>query len=75
MINLYLEDIVSLALDAYLNADGDRNNYNHIADFELQFRRILMQKYCNKTSVVDAQTNHPYIINNSLKTTAELLNG
>lgn len=47
MINTRLEELVSLALDAYLNADGDRNNYEHISNFELQFRRLLMQKYCN----------------------------
>lgn len=47
MINTRLEEFVSLALDAYLNADGDRNNYEHISNFELQFRRLLMRKYCN----------------------------
>lgn len=60
MINTQLEELVSLALDAYLNADGDRNNYEHISNFELQFRRLLMQKYCNNTL---SKPTHTYTIN------------
>lgn len=60
MINTELEKIVSLALDAYLNADGDRNNRVSISDFELQFRRLLMQKYCN---TIPTPKQHTYTIN------------
>lgn len=60
MINTHLESIVSIALDAYLNADGDRNNFEHISDFELQFRRLLMQKYCNSGPT---PKQHTYTIN------------
>lgn len=59
MINTELEKIVSLALDAYLNADGDRNNTVRISDFELQFRRLLMQKYC---STFPTPAQHTYTI-------------
>lgn len=61
MINTQLEEFVSLALDAYLNVDGDRNNYDHISNFELQLRRLLMQKYCNNTLLT--KPNHTYTIN------------
>ena len=60
MINTQLEEIVSLALDAYLNANGDRSNFKNMGEFELQFRRLLMRKYCDTTQI--AKKQHTYTI-------------
>lgn len=41
-----LEEIVSLSLLAFDKVSVDRSERDF---FELQFRRLMMQKYCNKT--------------------------
>lgn len=60
MINTKLEELVEMALDSLSVVTFGQYKHETMEQFELEFRRVLMRKYCNTTEV--AKASHTYTL-------------